>query len=128
MIDQSKAKIFLAEERGFQENHSYRTYQTFNFGSLFNEHKSAFGDLQAWNDDCLAGGCSFTMTMTESVYLLLLPVVGAIHYKDSFGNVSLLTVGEIQVITLPASSSFDLSNPYDDEPVNYLQFLIRTVP
>ena len=63
MIPQSKGKIFLSEERGYQELDWFRSYNTFNFGKYLHEHKTAIGPLYVLNDDTLAGGRSFSLVV-----------------------------------------------------------------
>ena len=127
MTDYSKAKIYLADERHVEEE-SFRSYQTFNCGKFFNEHKTPFRDLYVLNDDSLSGGSSIKMIVPESSCIVLLPVVGAIEYKDSLGNESMINAGEIQVINLPKGIDFELSNPYESDTVNYLQFRLKMQP
>lgn len=127
MTDYTKAKIYLADERYVHED-SHRSYQTFNSGKFFNEHKTPFGNLYVLIDDSLAGSSSVKMTVPENSCIVLLPVVGAIDYKDSLGNESMINAGEIQIISLPEGIDFELLNPYESDLVNYLQFWIRTPP
>ncbi|MEJ7680774.1 MAG: hypothetical protein WKG06_23565 [Segetibacter sp.] len=84
MEEESKAKIFVADERGCDETDWYRSCNTFNFGKYFNEHKQAFNSLNVLNDDTIAGGRCLRMDIEESSVMLLLPVVGAVNYKDLF--------------------------------------------
>ncbi len=125
MTDSSKATIYLADERGVDEEDSFRSHQTFNYGKFFNEYKTPFGNLYLLNDDTLGGGRSIKMKVPESSCFVLLPVVGAIDYKDSLGNESLINAGEIQMIELPEGTDFELLNPYENDLVNYIQFWLR---
>jgi redox-sensitive bicupin YhaK (pirin superfamily) len=121
MVQQNKGKIFLAEERGHNEVEWFRSYNTFNFGQYQREHKTPFGPLYVLNDDTLAGGKSITMTIEADSEIVLIPVVGAITYKDSLGNTNIIESGECQVITVPKDTTIQIGNPYDNELVNFLQ-------
>jgi quercetin 2,3-dioxygenase len=121
MVQQNKGKIFLAEERGHNEVEWFRSYHTFNFGQYQREHKTPFGPLYVLNDDTLAGGKSITMTIEADSEIVLIPVVGAITYKDSLGNTNIIEAGECQVITVPKDTTIQIGNPYDNELVNFLQ-------
>lgn len=78
-----QAKIFLAEERSVTETESFRSYNTFNFASFYNEHKAAVEKLYVCNDDTLAGGKNFLLSVEQDTLLVLLPVVGAVNFiKD----------------------------------------------
>jgi len=128
MIQQSKATIFLAEERGLKENGSFRSLQTLHSGNHFNEHKGRVGDIYVMNDDTLDGGCSLNMLVQEYSYIILLPVVGAIHYKDSLGNENLLAAGQVQMLNPGKGVRIEISNPFKEELVNFLQVWIKAGP
>ena len=126
MIVQSTTKIFLAEERGLIETRSSRSQLTFNTGEYLNEHKQAVGSLYLLNDEMLAGGSSTIIRLEENSYLILLPVVGAIQYKDPTGNEKLLAAGQVQLIYADKVAAIEIRNPFMDEVINFLQIGIRT--
>ncbi len=125
MNQQPKAKIFLADERGCDEKDWYRSYSTFNFGKYYNEHKQAFDRLYVLNDDTLEGGRRLNMNIKESAVMLLLPIVGAVSYKDSFKNEKTVHAGRLHVSYLPAGAAIEVSNPYTNELINFLQIRIK---
>src|SRR5215204_3579161 len=96
-MPEEKAKIFLSDDRGLNELDWFRSSNTFNFGKYFNEHKKRFGDLYVLNDDTLAGGKSLQMTVEEEAEILLIPVVGAVEYKDCNGNTNIIEAGQVQI-------------------------------
>lgn len=122
---QTKAKIFLAEERGLNETNWFRSWNTFNFGKYKNENKKPFENIYLLNDDTLDGGRSMSMLIEEYSYVLLLPVVGAIAYKDPLGNENLAAAGQLQILILDKGDTFQITNPFQKEPINYLQIWIR---
>lgn len=121
MVQQNKGKIFLAEERGHQETDWFRSFNTFNFGKYQREHKLPFGPLYVLNDDTLAGGKNLSMTVEADSVIVLIPVVGTIAYTDSAGHASYISAGECQLYTTPEGATIQISNPYQDELVNFLQ-------
>lgn len=121
MVQQNKGKIFLADERGHNEVEWFRSYNTFNFGQYHSEHKTPFGALYVLNDDTLAGGKTISLTIEADTEIVLVPVVGAITYKDSTGNSNIIEAGECQVCTVPKGTVIHIGNPYDNELVNFLQ-------
>lgn len=121
----SQAKIFLSDERGVLELDTFRSYNTFNFGNYQHQYKSPVENLYLLNDDTLAAGKSINLEIQTDSLVLLLPVVGAVDYRDSAGNASLVKPGELQAVLLPAGSSYTISNLYDDELVNFLQVWIK---
>ena len=125
MIRQTKGKMFLADERGLNETEWFRSWNTFNFGKYFNEHKDPFGNLYVVNDDTLDGGRSLRMIIEEHSYVILVPVAGAIAYKDNLGNQNLIAAGQIQVLDLAKDAMIEITNPFKKGPVNFLQIWIR---
>lgn len=121
----SKAKIFLARERGLNETTWFRSQTTFNFGSYQQDHKRPFGNLYILNDDILDGGRSLGMTAEEFSYVILLPVMGAISFFDSRGNEGLLAAGQVQFLVLDKKESLRITNPFEEELVNFIQLWIR---
>jgi redox-sensitive bicupin YhaK (pirin superfamily) len=128
MVQQNKGKIFLADERGHNEMDWFRSFNTFNFGKYQLEHKTPFGPLYVLNDDTLAGGKHISMTMEANSLLLLIPIVGAVTYKDNLDNSTLIEAGECQVYAIPAGTTFQIGNPYEVELVNYLQIWFYNTP
>ncbi|SRR5258706_5233080 len=122
---QSKAKIFLADERGCNETDWFRSYQTFNFGKYFNEHKHPFADLYVLNDETIAGGHSITSQVEEDSYQLLLPVVGTVVCKINQGNETKVNTGQLKIFKLPKGAIVKLLNCYQSDLINFIQIRIR---
>jgi redox-sensitive bicupin YhaK (pirin superfamily) len=125
MIPQSKGKMFLADERGYNETDWFRSYNTFNFGRYQHEHKNPFGALYVLNEDTLAGNSSLKWKIEEDTDVILIPVVGAIVFRDSSGNTDRIEAGMVQVISLAADAGYEVNNPYPDELVKYLQIWVK---
>jgi quercetin 2,3-dioxygenase len=125
MTAQPSATIFLGDQRGLQQTASFQSRYTFNFGNYFNEHRHAYGDLYVFNDDCLAGGAAMQLTVQEDSCILLIPVAGAVNYKDTNGNITCIAAGQVQVITAGNGDMLEISNPFPEEMVNCLQVWIR---
>ena len=126
MIPQSKAKIFPAEERGLAQSDGFKSRYSFNFRQYQHVHKIPFGNLCVLNDDVLAAEQSLHFVAGADMYLVLIPIIGALNFSDNKGCSSELVAGYIQTFTIEKSTSFALSNPYKNEAVNFLQLWIRT--
>jgi hypothetical protein len=120
MVPQSKGKMFLAAERGLNELSWFRSYNTFNFGRYYNEHKTPFGALYVLNEDTLAGGRVITMNVEEDSDIILIPVVGAVTCNND-----VIAAGQIQLLSMKAGTSFSVANPYETELVKFLQIWIK---
>jgi len=125
MINQPEGKIFLADERGISETKQFRSQFTFNSGNYFNPFKHPFGNIYALNDHMLAGDASQVIEAREGFHIVLLPVSGAISYKDSFVPDTLIAAGQAEIISVNRSSSISISNPFKQDTVNYVQMLIK---
>lgn len=125
MIPQSKGKMYLSDERGYNEMPWFRTYNTFNFGRYYNEHKQAFGALYVLNEDVLAGGKGFRMEVETPSDIILLPIVGAITLSTDDGHNGLLEAGQVQVLHLTPGTAFEVRNPYENDLVKFLQLWIK---
>lgn len=117
-----QAKIFLAEERGVTETEWFRSYNIFNFGSNYNEHKTPVEKLYVCNDDTLAGGKRFSLTVEAAAQFILLPVVGAVEFVKNNEAVLFINAGEVFTAALNKGDVFEIINPYGKELVNFLQF------
>jgi len=120
-----KGKIFLAEERGLNETEWFRSHATFNFGEYSHEHKTPFGDLYLMNDDMLAGGRSMSMMVEENSYVIILPLSGAVVSKRDDIS-SLVTAGQVVVNFFVQDEKFEITNPFKNDTVNFLQLWIRS--
>lgn len=121
-----QAKIFLAEERGVTETDCFRSYNTFNFGNFYNEHKTPAEKLYVCNDETLAGGKNFLLTVEEDTLLVLLPVVGSVNFIKTESAAIPVNSGEVFCVFLKAGEQFELVNPYPNELINFLQLWIKT--
>src|SRR5207248_10956806 len=79
MTRKSKAKLGLADERGLTETAWFRSRGT------FNAQDRPLGNVYVLNDDILDSSRSLKMLVTERSYVILVPVVGVIFYRDSTG-------------------------------------------
>lgn len=125
MTSETKAKIFLADERGCTETGWFRSYNTFNFGKYQNEFKQPFEGLCVLKDDTLSGGKSFKLTIEETTLVLLLPIVGAVSFKDSNRKEGIVNSRELQLLYSIKASTIELSNPYENDLINFLQLWIK---
>jgi quercetin 2,3-dioxygenase len=121
----AKAKIFLAQERGLHETASFSSFNIFNVGHFFHEHKQPFWNIYLVNDDSLDAGVSLNATIEKNSYLVLLPVMGAISVKDAAGKENLLAAGQVQIISSETDETITIRNPFREGIVNFLQVGIK---
>ncbi|AWI25116.1 pirin family protein [Flavobacterium pallidum] len=118
------AKIHKSEMRGKMETDIFKCLSVFNFGNNYDESRKPFGALKVFNEETLSAGESVTMTIRENTDILLLPLLGSIDYMDTLGNQGIINTEEIRIFSAQKNMAFDLVNPYEGEPINYLQIWI----
>lgn len=125
MIKQTKAKIFLAEERGVIETGSFRSMDTFSQGKDIIHNRFPFGPLYRLSDDTLAPGASLEHVADDNSYLILVPVTGALSVTRNNENESIIGAGEIAVLGISKSNTLKIGNPYEEGLINYLQVWLK---
>ncbi len=124
-MDKPGSKIFLADQRGLNETGWFRSWNTFNFGQYQHEHKKPVGDILLLNDDTLAPDRSLTLMVEEACTILLLPVIGALAYKDNTGTAYLAAAGQTICVTAQAGLRYEVKNPFAEISVNFIQLWIK---
>ena len=121
MITQTEATIYLAAQRGCSQSDWYRGLYTFNFGTYSNKNRKGFGKLQAFNDETLGAGHTICYRAATDVFVLLLPVIGGLNNDTGSATPDFLDVGESCWFFAAKDSEFRISNPYENELINFLQ-------
>ncbi|MCP1381709.1 pirin family protein [Runella salmonicolor] len=120
-MTQIEATIFLADQRGCSQTDWFRSFHGFNFGAYHSEHRQPFGRLRVFNDDTLAAQKSLKMQVDENTEVILMPLVGAIEYRDSLGETGFVEAGQVRIFSAARGMEYEITNPYPDELVNFLQ-------
>lgn len=123
-MQQKPAQLFKAAFRGNEETENYRKVSVFNFGNYQEESRKPFGNLTVLNDETLAPGVEIAMLVEENMEILILPLVGGIDFKGNNNEESFVRTGHLQVFSAAKNHSFTLTNPYEDDLVNYLHIWI----
>jgi hypothetical protein len=124
-MELTPGKIFLADQRGLTESSVLRRYSTFNFEKYYSEHKQAFGHLFLCNDESIVGGkVTFFLSKEDSLQIFM-PITGGIDIVAN-GKEFALETGQIQVLNTGKGEVLEISNPYQNDVINYIQFGIKT--
>lgn len=115
MLTQSKATIYLSGERSLQETELYRA-----LGTVTKESGKAFGTLVSLEEVTLAGGNSFIIDAGENYDYVILPIIGTVYFESGRMN-NLVNPGQSLFISPTINNDLIITNPYDDELVNFLQ-------
>lgn len=132
MDTKTQAQIYLADQRGLSETTISRSHYTFNFGAYRAEGREPFGALCLLNEDTLRPGANLSMQVEQNTQVLLIPVNGSLEYyvnglSDPDGSVgSFLEPRQAGLFSLPAGANYTVSNPYEQEYIDFLQIWINS--
>ncbi|ARS42531.1 hypothetical protein CA265_23870 [Sphingobacteriaceae bacterium GW460-11-11-14-LB5] len=118
-------RIFLADERGLTETSALRRYSTFNFEKYYREHKEAFGPLFLCNDESIVGGKVTFFLCKEDSLQIFMPIAGGIDIVSN-GKEFAVKTGQVQVLNMGKGEVLEISNPHQNDVINYMQFGIKT--
>ncbi len=119
-----KKIIYLSKERG-EANHGWlHAKHTFSFANYHDPQKMNFGALRVLNDDIVAKGAGFATHPHNNMEIITIPLKGVIAHKDSMGNSSVISAGEIQVMSAGSGVTHSEFNPSHTEELNLFQIWI----
>jgi len=120
MISTSQAKIYLAQKRGYSQNEWYRAYHTLNYENYQEDSRKPFGSLITLNDCTLKSLHTKKFKAHQDIMVMLLPVIGGLYYRAPTKNEGFLQVEESYIFFIQKNKSYEVSNPYENELVNFL--------
>jgi quercetin 2,3-dioxygenase len=124
IIAMAKKILHRSETRG-DANHGWlHSRHTFSFADYFDPERIHFGALRVLNDDLVAGGMGFDTHPHSNMEIVSIPLKGDLEHRDSMGNVSVISEGEIQVMSAGTGIRHSEYNKNADRPVKFLQIWI----
>ncbi|MFD2521211.1 pirin family protein [Emticicia soli] len=120
MLTQTQGQIYLSNARGLTLTKTHRSFHTFNDGNYYDRNRKPFGNLITCNDDTLVGGETMRIIADRNLEIMLLPLVGAIELSINGGKPEFIDICEAKVFSVSANDAYEITNPYDNELVNFL--------
>lgn len=91
--------LHKANTRGHADHGWLNAHHSFSFASYYNPERVHFGALRVLNDDIIDGEKGFGTHPHDNMEIITIPLTGELSHKDSMGNASTITNGEIQVMS-----------------------------
>jgi len=113
-----------ADSRGFADHGWLKAKHSFSFANYHNPDRMHFGKLRVLNDDIVAPGKGFGTHPHNNMEIITIPLRGQLEHKDSMGNGSVITPGEVQVMSAGSGIMHSEFNPSNSEEVNLFQIWI----
>jgi quercetin 2,3-dioxygenase len=119
-----KTILHKASSRGHANHGWLDTWHTFSFANYYNPSRIHFGTLRVLNDDFISAGEGFSMHPHDNMEIITIPLEGAVEHKDSMGNSSVVSAGEIQVMSAGTGIYHSEYNPSKEKDLRLLQIWV----
>ncbi len=116
--------IHRSESRGFADHGWLKSYKTFSYANYYDPRRIHFGALRVLNDDTVEGGEGFNSHPHDNLEIIHILLKGAIEHGDSMGNLSVVSEGELQILSAGTGVIHHEYNKSLSEILEYLQIWI----
>lgn len=113
-----------ANSRGVANHGWLKSNHTFSFADYHNPERMNFGVLRVLNDDIVDAGQGFGTHPHNNMEIVSIPISGSLAHKDSMGNSSVITEGEVQIMSAGTGVRHSEFNNSSTDLVNFLQIWI----
>lgn len=115
---------YPSEQRG-QANHGWlHARYSFSFSNYYNPENIHFGVLRVLNDDIIQPGMGFGTHPHDNMEIITIPLRGSLKHEDSMGHESIITTGEVQVMSAGTGIRHSEFNASEEEVLNLFQIWI----
>lgn len=119
-----QTNYFPASDRGKKDIGWLKSNFVFSFSDFSNPMKSAFGTLQAFNDDYMEPGKGFGIHPHINMEIISVLLQGKMNHIDSLGYSTTIEPGGVQIMSAGSGLKHEEYNIGEDT-VNFLQIWIQ---
>lgn len=114
-----------ANARGQADHGWLQARHSFSFGDYHDPAYMGYSVLRVINDDVIAPGAGFGMHPHRDMEIVTYLLDGQLRHRDSLGNGSLITAGDVQYLCAGSGVRHSEFNASDTTPVHLLQIWIQ---